>query len=548
LGAGSLKALGNANLVMNAGTLMTVGGPRIVSIGGGNIQFNAGTYLAQVGGTVPGGAHDQLVTTGNVNLGGGVLSLVQQNGYQLAPGDKVNLILGGSVLGGTANGAQFADNQVLGLAAFSSTPLLVPRVNLYTTSVVLEAMQGSFAAINGQLFAGRPINFTPNQIATAIGLDSVSARIGFKTGVFSEMTFLSTQPLNTLQSNLDKLAPEELASIFTNSIALANVHSANVQRRTDDIRNESQVISASALAAAGSGPSYSGGMSGAPGKRSKEILPPSNQRWGMFLTGSGELTHVGSTTNAAGYRLESAGLTAGVDYRLSSKLAIGANVGYMGTSAKLINGGEINTEGGRLGLFATYYDQGYYVDAAVTGGLSTYKTRRTTPNNTSATGRPGGSEISFLVAGGYDWKFGGLTLGPTLSYQFTSVRLDEFTENGTFAPLKVSGQTAQSSRTAVGVRAYYDTRVLGVAVRPEARLAWQHEFGDNGFSITSNFATLGGNAFTVQGATTGRESLLMGGGFSVLWTDRFATYVYYDGEVRNNYDSHSISGGVRLQF
>ncbi len=45
LGAGSSKALGNANLTVNAGTLMTVGGPFAVNIGAGNIAFPGGTIV-----------------------------------------------------------------------------------------------------------------------------------------------------------------------------------------------------------------------------------------------------------------------------------------------------------------------------------------------------------------------------------------------------------------------------------------------------------------------------------------------------------------------
>ena len=86
-------------------------------------------------------------------------------------------------------------------------------------------------------------------------------------------------------------------------------------------------------------------------------------------------------------------------------------------------------------------------------------------------------------------------------------------------------------------------------MRPELRLSWQHEFGDTAPTVTSRFANLGGNPFTVTGPQTGRDSLLMGAGFTIMWNPRFATYLYYDGELgRSNYDSHNISGGIRLQF
>ena len=550
LAAGSTNAFGSGNLTVNGGTLQTVGGPLIVNIGGGNVALNGGTAVFNVGGTIPGAQHDQITTTGSVGAIGGTLALVQNNAYLLAPGDKVNLMNAtGGVAGGSAIGTALPNGNVTGLAAFSNTPLLVPTVNLYLTTVTLEAMQGSFAGINGQSGQGGRILFTPNQLAVARALDSVAATINNKTGIFKELNFLDTQSLSTLANNLDKIAPEELTSIFRNSVALANIQSANLERRMEEIATQASAPSAAGFAAAGSGPAYSGGLAGPAGKRSKEIMPPSNERWGTFLTGTGEFTRVGSTTNAAGYKLETGGITGGLDYRLTENFAIGLDFGYMNTSASLANGGSIDTDGGRLGIYATYFDRGFHIDAAVNGGLNSYKTRRVTPNNTAAIASPDGSEINVLFATGYDWKSGHLTFGPTASYQYTNTALDGFTETGAFAPLTVGSKSAQSHRTALGMRAFYDAHVGGVIVRPEVKLSWQHEFDDNSYAITSRFATLGGNPFTVAGPSIGRDSLLIGAGFSVLWNSRLSTFVYYDGEVgRSNYDSHSVSGGLRLQF
>jgi outer membrane autotransporter protein len=81
------------------------------------------------------------------------------------------------------------------------------------------------------------------------------------------------------------------------------------------------------------------------------------------------------------------------------------------------------------------------------------------------------------------------------------------------------------------------------------RAAWQHEYGNTTYSLTSNFATLGGNAFTAYGPTVGRDSLLVGAGFTIQWSPRFSTYAFYDGELlRTNYRSHNISAGFRYRF
>jgi outer membrane autotransporter protein len=81
------------------------------------------------------------------------------------------------------------------------------------------------------------------------------------------------------------------------------------------------------------------------------------------------------------------------------------------------------------------------------------------------------------------------------------------------------------------------------------RAAWQHEYGDAAYEIDSSFANGAGNTFTVNGPRIGRDSLLVGAGFAIQLNDRWATYFYYDGELgRTRYDSHNVSGGVRMAF
>ncbi|MEO6787077.1 MAG: autotransporter domain-containing protein, partial [Chthoniobacteraceae bacterium] len=531
LAAGSAKAFGSGDLTMTGGTLRTTG-PLAVDIGAGNILFTGGTYQANVGGLLPAVQHDQLLTTGMANISGGTLALVQLNNYHLMAGDKVVLLsAAGGVSGGSANGTAVPASHVTGLSAFSNTPLLVPAVNLYTTSVILEAMQGSFTGFSG---------LTPNQFAVAQALDSLIGQTGGKTGVFKELDFLDNQSQANVLKSLDMISPEELTSIFQLAKSLANVQTANIQRRLDEIRALlDQIVQVNSVNV-----SIGGSRSVS---RSKEIAP--DERWGMWFTGSGEFTHVGSTTNAAGFNLDSGGVTAGVDYRFTDKFAAGISLGYMNTTASLANNGKVDVDGGRVGAYATYFDRGFHVDASVSGGPNSYSTRRTTPNNTVATASPGGTEVNLLLATGYDWKVGSLTIGPTASFQYSNVQLDGFTETGTFAPLSVIRKNADSMRTALGMKATYDLKVGRAILRPEVRASWQHEFGDTSYSLTSTFATLGGSAFTVAGPETGRDSLLVGAGFSILLNDRLSIYAYYDGELlRTNYSSNNVSAGFRWKF
>jgi autotransporter-associated beta strand protein len=529
--AGSTKAFGNGDLTMTGGILRTTG-PLSVDVGAGNILFSGGIFQVNVGGLIPAVQHDQLLTTGMANISGGTLALIQLNNFHLVAGNKIVLIsAAGGVAGGSANGT--SDPNVTGLSAFSNSPLIVPVVNLYTTSVVLEALQGSF----------KICGLTPNQTAVVCALDSLLGVTGGKTGVFKELDFLDNQPICNLPSLLDLISPEELTLVFQLAKSLANIQTSNIQSHLDEIHNAAFNGSYQDTV------TMTAGLQGPKGPRGKEIARADEARWSLWMAGSGEFTTVGNTANATGYSLDSGGLTTGVDYRFTDKFVAGISLGYMNTSASLINGGSVDVDGGRVGAYATYFDRGLYVDASVSGGPNSYRTKRVTPNNTVATGSPEGTEVNLMLATGYDWKMGGLTIGPVASFQYTNVTLDGFTETGAFAPLSFLRKSAESLRSAVGIRASYDIKAGNTIIRPEVRASWQHEFGDTTYSLESTFATLGGSAFTAFGPTTGRDSLLVRAGFSILWNDRFSTYAYYDAELlRTNYSSNNVSVGFRWRF
>ena len=184
----------------------------------------------------------------------------------------------------------------------------------------------------------------------------------------------------------------------------------------------------------------------------------------------------------------------------------------------------------------------------MTGGPSGYNTRRTALLG-SANGSTDGGDFNVLVAAGYDWKKGALSIGPTANFQYTYVGFSGFTESGSLAPLKFPNQNSESERTAFGAKASYDWKVGRVIIRPEISLAWQHEYGDQAYSIVSSFASGAGNSFTVNSPQIGRDSLLIGAGAAVLLSERISIYAYYDGEVfRSNYQSNNVSAGVRVTF
>jgi len=509
--------------VINSGVISPGNPFGTLTVRGNFTQTANGVFRLELGGTAP-GDFGQLAVTGRASLNG-TLQLVRVGNFQFMPGDKLVFLTAGSVTG-----------------SFSSITNLNTIVNVkvlvLADAVELTGTQGDFvtAACN------------PNSVAVARALNSA---VGDPRAA-GLITFLDNQPLNQLCADFTLISPEALTSVFDLAVSLANVQSANLERRLDDLRQGSHGFSSSGFTINDTAPSFSEGLSGPTGSEGKSgpsvVAPIPENRWGFFATGLGEFTDVSTADGARGFNFRTGGVTVGVDYRIGSNFAIGLTGGYAHTGVDLSGNGNINVDGGTGGFYATAFGNGFYVDTSVTGGASNYDTRRTALLGT-ATGSTDGGNLNVLVAGGYDWTSGALTIGPIASFQYTYASMNGFAETGSLAPLRFSDQNVDSIRTAFGIKTSYDVKIGGVLIRPEVRVSWQHEYADSAYSIVANFANGAGNSFNVVGPELGRDSLLIGAGVAVLWNDRISTYIYYDGELaRTNYDSQSVSAGVRITF
>jgi outer membrane autotransporter protein len=509
--------------VTNSGTISPGDPFGTLTIRGNYTQSSSGVFRLELGGLSP-GEFGLLDVTGHATLNG-TLKLIRTNNFQFLPGDKLVFLTASSVTG------SFSTVQNL-------NTIVTAKVVLLPDAVEIVATQGNFvsAACN------------PNSLAVAKALDSA---IG-DPRASALITFLDEQPFDQLCADFTLISPEDLTAVYALGVSLANIQTANLERHLEDIRSGSRGFSSSGFTINGSSPSFSDSLSGPTGSEGKSgpsvLAPIPENRWGFFATGLGDFTDVSSADGARGFNFRTGGVTLGVDYRIGSNFAIGLTGGYAHTGVDLPDGGSIDVDGGTGGFYATAFGGGFYLDTAVTGGESDYETHRTALMGT-ANGSTSSGTVNVLVAGGYDWTTGPLTIGPTASFQYTYVGLDGFTETGSLAPLKFGDQSVDSIRSALGIKASYDWKVGGVLIRPELRLSWQHEYGDSTYSIVASLANGAGNSFSVSGPPIGRDSLLVGAGVAILWNDRISTYIYYDGELaRTNYDSQSVSGGFRITF
>jgi outer membrane autotransporter protein len=504
-------------------------------VGGNYFQGPGGKLTIEVDGGKP-GQYDTLLVQGRAVISpSSTLQLFSANGTpKLKAGQSLPILV---AAGGISGRFGTVDNEL------NTGTILQYRVGYDLFEVSLDAVRGSFQNING---------LTQNQQAVAGALDRAR-------GLDRLFDYLDNRLLGQLPGDFDRIAPEELSSIFAIQTALDTQQALNLQRRTGDIRSGGNGFNAGNLSINGMNPSYSGGFgistgvagpNGYDGKESKETkeVTPEENRWGVFLSGTGEWVNVSGTENARGYNLTNGGFTLGADYKVTDNFAVGLMAGYTGTTADLTDHGRVWVNGGKLGLYSTVFSGGWYADAAVNGGYSSYDTRRSALQG-NAWGDTDGGDLDVLFGTGYDFKKGSFTFGPTASFNYTYTGMSSFDEHGSLAPLTNIHGDSDSLRTAFGMKASYDWKAGSVIIRPEVSASWQHEYGDSAYSLASSFANGAGGSFTTSGPRFGRDSLLLGAGFAVQLSQRCETYVYYDGELgRTNYESSSVTGGFRVSF
>jgi T5SS/PEP-CTERM-associated repeat protein len=515
--------------VFNSGVVSPGHSPGTLNIANSYVQNADGTLRIEIGGLAP-PQHDLLTVGGAATLDG-TLQILRLNNFTPAVGDRVTIITDAAGHIGTF------DNVT---GDFFGVLRPVPQYDEANDVYVIFQL-GSFN-VGG---------LTPNQQAVANNLDdaandpAAAALIGFLVGL----------PLGNLPQAFDLIAPEELAAMYEVGFSQAMVQNNNLERRMDDIRAGANGFCANVFVAP-SGKDVDGGKTVLPAKDGPEVyVPIENNRWGVFGNGSGNFVNVGDDDfNAPGYEITSGNFTFGADYRVGDHFAIGVNGGYATSEADLVNGGNIDVDGGKAGIYATVFGKGFfggkiYIDGAIGGGLNSYDTLRIGLQNELVRGDTDGSEFNGMISYGSDWTFGCFNIGTWSTIQYTRVNIDEFTEIGSLAPLEIQDQSEDSLRSTSGIRASYDIKAGRAIFRPEIRAAWQHEHGDRGYQVDSRLASGAGGIFRVHGPEVGRDAALVGAGFNLQWNNRVSTYVYYDGVLgRGNYDNNAISGGLRIGF
>ncbi len=246
--------------------------------------------------------------------------------------------------------------------------------------------------------------------------------------------------------------------------------------------------------------------------------------------------------------------TAGVSFRMSSNLAAGVLIDYNHTDAKVDSqGSHVRVDSYSPGLFATFFERGFYANGLFTFGFNNYSnTRSTGINGTTAESSPDGQQYAGNLDFGYDfhpdkhW-----IVGPVLGVGYTHLDVDAFHETGAGAAnLAVNSQSADSLRGRIGGHVVYQIRAGSILFQPNLTATFQHEFLNDPFSLNSQLDLPGAPAFATPGQQSRTEQRPDQRGVAATLDNSMSLYLNYLAEVGvdDDYLIQSIEGGLKASF
>ena len=269
--------------------------------------------------------------------------------------------------------------------------------------------------------------------------------------------------------------------------------------------------------------------------------------WLQAIGGYGKLD---GEHGSSGLEQRSKGTVLGVDWALDTQWRLGVLGGYSKTDLDA-TGVDGNVESWHAGVYALRQSGPLAVRLGAAYSGHQGESKRTVAFN-GFNDRPKGdydadSQQAFAELG-YAMGSGRLNAEPFANLGYQRYHRDSYQEKGGTAALQVDGQTQDNFSTTFGLRlAHLSSLENGMSLTPRMTAGWKHTYGDVSNSTRQAFV-VGGTAFSVDGSSLDRDSLVLEAGLDVGISARHSVGVGYSGEIGSNSRNHGVIGQWQMSF
>ncbi len=239
----------------------------------------------------------------------------------------------------------------------------------------------------------------------------------------------------------------------------------------------------------------------------------------FWSAGSVSLGDSDSRNGESAFDYATVSLTAGLDYRLTDTLIGGLAVGYSRDRSDI---GDSGTTSLNEAMSATLYGLyqpggGFFVDGLVGVGLLDFSSLRiTSSTGAEAEADRSGRQVFAAVTGGYDTRYGDLSLSTYGRLAASRSILDSVAENGADWENALLGRQQVDSLTAtLGLAIGYDIDLDDLVLTPELTLDFSHDMLDTSETVVTYAEDGWPIDYVIPGSTTDRDRLTVGFGMTL---------------------------------
>jgi len=285
-------------------------------------------------------------------------------------------------------------------------------------------------------------------------------------------------------------------------------------------------------------------------ERRREMQEGTEKQTNSFFRPFGVFFSQDSTDKFTGFNAKAVGAQFGADQVFGTDWIVGIGGAYSHSCLDFDEGfGDADVDSFRVGPYATYFIDRFYLDSSVSFGYHLNNTRREIGAgiNRTAEAHYDAYDLSAYVGGGYEMNVRQWILSPTISAQYTCYRNESFKESGAGAAgLNVDARTQESLLSRFGVRLYTVAIVDTMKLAPEFFVGYAHEFMDEE-DLQARF--LGGvTKFSADVDSNRDDSVYFGAGLSGLINENTSAFVRYEGEAYSGSRSSAMKVGLTVRF
>jgi uncharacterized protein YhjY with autotransporter beta-barrel domain len=549
-----------------------------------------------VSATVLGGPSITFSATGLTAAVASGLTIVSGNNQVLDPSttsspltielrDSGGLVIPGATINWTTTGGTLASaSSVTNASGRASNTIQLNGLGTVQVSASAPAFGSAPVVFNLNVAISNLTGLNPLQTEVANAIDTLCPALANATSLSPQQRDLLQQCQSILGSAgidtqdtinaLDELFSDVALAQGNASLLAAQSQFQNLKARIAALRSGTGGTSFGGLAlntASGSVPiaSLFSALNGESNNANTTNNSGDFERWGFFASGSigrGE-AQAGSINPAFDYDIN--GLSAGVDYRMSDKMIVGAALGFTQQGTTLPgSAGSVDTTGWSASAYSTFYQQNnWYADAVLTYGQNRFDLQRHinytlplfgggfTTVDQIANADTDGSMLSAAFTFGRDFQKGGWAIGPYGRLTYTKLDFDAYDEillsgNGSGLGLHIAERSLTSVATVIGSKFAYSHSTDWGVLMPHMQIEWEREFKDDPQIVQASFIyDPTGTPITVTGNPEDKSFFRIGLGLSMILSRGRSGFIYYEKMIgRDRLDQDTLSMGLRMEF